>query len=219
VRRLLAEPRPVPLLIAQHDPQRARAIASVLESAGFQVTVGEPVDAESFAGVVLGAVEGVSASIGVCQELRREGYLGAIVVFAEAGADVPALLDAGADDLVLSHDDAELIVRIQVALRRAVTRARARWGHVEVDRIHRIAYLRGAALPLTAREYALLCELLEAAGQPVSRGTLLAKVWGHDREKPATNVLEVHLSRLRDKLGDDARLIETVRGFGYRLRK
>jgi DNA-binding response OmpR family regulator len=218
VRPLLCGPRPVPLLIAQYDEEHARAVSSVLDAAGFQVSVGEALDAEGFEGVVLGGEQAVDERIHTCRRLRREGYLGAIVAFAEDGADFPAFLDAGADDLVLTRDDAELVVRVRVALRRAAARARARWGSVEVDRIGRIAYLRGAPLSLTAREYALLCELLEAAGEPVSRGALLAKVWGRE-EKRATNVLEVHLSRLRDKLGSDAWLVETVRGVGYRLRR
>jgi DNA-binding response OmpR family regulator len=219
VRGLLGEPRLVSILIAQHDAEHARAVAALLAAAGFRVTLGgAPGDVEAFDGVILGTEDTAEGRVLTCQRLRRDGYLGAIVAFADDGDDAPALLDAGADDLVLSRDEAELVVRVRVALRRAATRARARWGHVEIDRVHRVAYLRGVPLVLTSTEYGLLCGLLDAAGDPVSRAELFAKVRGRN-ERPTTNVVDVHLSRLRDKLGDDAGLVETVRGFGYRLRR
>ncbi len=93
-----------------------------------------------------------------------------------------------------------------------------RWGEIEVDRVARTATLRGRSLALTSREYALLVCLLDAAGAPVARADLLARVWGI-AEDPGSNVLEVHVSRLRDKFGEDAVLFETIRKTGYRLRK
>jgi DNA-binding response OmpR family regulator len=71
---------------------------------------------------------------------------------------------------------------------------------------------------LTSREYALLGCLVEAAGKALSRADLLSKVWGLDAD-PGSNLVEVHLSRLRDKFGADAAMIETVRRAGYRLRR
>jgi DNA-binding response OmpR family regulator len=154
-----------------------------------------------------------------CQRLRAEGHLGAIVVLSAKANEAVGLIDAGADDFVVPPiEGSELVARVQGALRRAVTRARSRWGSVEIDRVHRAAYLRGQLLPLTSREYALLSSLLEAGGDVVSRADLLSKVWGRD-EDPGSNLVEVHLSRLRDKLGMDAELIETVRRAGYRLRR
>jgi DNA-binding response OmpR family regulator len=64
----------------------------------------------------------------------------------------------------------------------------------------------------------LLSYLVEARGEVVSRADLLSRVWARD-EEPGSNLVEVHLSRLRDKLGADADVIETVRRAGYRLRQ
>jgi two-component system OmpR family response regulator len=105
-----------------------------------------------------------------------------------------------------------------MSLRRVVARSRSRWGPLEIDRVHRTTSVRGRAAQLTAREYALLACLLDAGGEVVSRSDLLAKAWSRE-DDPGSNLVEVHLSRLRDKLGADAALIETVRRAGYRLRR
>ena len=77
---------------------------------------------------------------------------------------------------------------------------------------------RRSLLTLTAREYGLLECLAVASGEMVSRAELLARVWSHGGGR-RSNLVEVHLSRLRDKLGADASMIETVRRAGYRLRR
>jgi DNA-binding response OmpR family regulator len=223
--RSLRTARAVSILLLQHDASAVAAIAAVLEQAGFHVAVATDTDAPGpldVAGCDVAAI-GVGGSaenrVDLCQRLRAEGHLGAIVVLVAEASEAVALLDAGADDFVVPPiDRSELVARVQGALRRAVTRARCRWGSVEIDRVHRAAYLRGQLLPLTAREYALLSSLLEAGGDLVSRADLLSRVWGRD-EDPGSNLVEVHLSRLRDKLGMDADMVETVRRAGYRLRR
>jgi DNA-binding response OmpR family regulator len=155
------------------------------------------------------------------RHVRANGYLGAIVALSagEGEGEVTALLDAGADDFVTAHAAAsELVTRVHMALKRTVSGARYHWGIVEVDRVHRSVQVRGRSLALTAREYELLARLVAAGGRIVSRADLLASVWQRD-EDPGSNLVEVHLSRLRDKLGADAAIIETVRRAGYRLRR
>jgi DNA-binding response OmpR family regulator len=71
---------------------------------------------------------------------------------------------------------------------------------------------------LTAREFDVLAHLLDADGSVLSRAQILAGVWGTDRD-PGTNLVEVHVSRLRSKLGAAASMVETVRGGGYRIRR
>lgn len=213
------------ILLVQHDSAEGVALVNVLELAGFTITAaldGEEagsIDAVAFDVVAIGSKRAVSERVALCQRLRREGYLGAIVTVGVSPRDVAPLLDAGADDFVLAPvQPAELVARVRMALGRVVTRARYRWGPLEIDRVHRTTLLRGSPLSLTAREYGLLASLMEAGGEVVSRADLLSKIWARD-EDPVSNLVEVHLSRLRDKLGTDASLIETVRGAGYRLRR
>jgi len=215
---------PVSILLLHHDQREASALGSALEQAGYEVhsaRAGEDAqafDPEAFDVVTLGLDGSRELRAATCRGLRARGYLGGIVASSTDAAEVRELLDAGADELVVAPFDAwEVEIRVGVALRRAVTRARMRWGPFELDRVHRSVRLRGVPITLTAREYALLVCLLEAAGEPVARADLLLCIWGRD-EEPGSNLVQVHLSRLRDKLGADAPLIETVRGSGYRLR-
>jgi DNA-binding response OmpR family regulator len=215
----------VSVLLLQHDEAEGGALASLLEDAGFRATVEaraesvRPIDATAFDVVVIGVAGTLDDRTDVCRLLRLDGYLGAIVALSASANEVPSLLDAGADDFAVAPVDAtELAMRVRMARRRVATGTRARWGRVEIDRVHRSARVHGRQLALTATEYALLTALLDAAGDLVSRADLLAKVWGRD-EDPGSNLVEVHLSRLRDKLGPDAEVIETVRRAGYRLKK
>jgi DNA-binding response OmpR family regulator len=214
----------VSVLLVQPSGAEAESLGAALEAAGFSLTVVPDVKAieradDALDVVVIGAAAALTDQADLCLRLRSSGYLGAIIALSVNAPDVPALVDAGADDFVVAPiKPEELVARVQLALRRVVTRARSRWGHVEIVRAERKALLRGKELALTAREYSLLACLLEAGGETVPRAELLAKVWGRD-EDPGSNLVEVHLSRLRDKLAADASLIETVRRAGYRLRK
>jgi DNA-binding response OmpR family regulator len=215
----------VSILLIQHDATEAVALAKVLEQAGFQVTVAlgrdvsELIDAAAPDVMVIGNDLELDYRVQLCMRLRVQGFLGAIVVLGAVTNEVAALVDAGADDFVLEPIQAsEVVVRVQMALRRVVAQARWRWGPVEIDRVRRTCSLRGQMLTLTAREYALLSCLLEAGGEVMSRADLLSKVCGGAKTTLGSNLLEVHLSRLRDKLGADANMIETVRRAGYRLR-
>lgn len=133
-------------------------------------------------------------------------------------ADRVAGLDAGADDYVVKpvHLD-ELAARLRALLRRADGQIEPaiRLGSLEVTPAARSATLAGAALELTAREYALLEYLMRRPGQVVSKTELLDHVWDASIDT-APNAVEVYVGYLRRKLGRDA--LETVRGAGYRLR-
>jgi DNA-binding response OmpR family regulator len=215
----------VSLLLTYAHEADARALVAALEVAGFDARIEpepdglEPADVATLDVIAMGTDGPLQERARLCRRLRAGGYLGAIVALGTAADDVGTLIDAGADDFVATPVQAsELVTRVRMALRRVVARARAGWGRVAIDRVQRKAYLRDKEIPLTAREYAVMTCLLDAAGQTVSRAELLAKVWGRDTD-PDSNLVEVHLSRLRDKLGADAEVIETVRRAGYRLRK
>jgi DNA-binding response OmpR family regulator len=213
----------VSILLLHHDAADAAVLAATLQQAGFHVSIADDgavpslAEVPGFEVVALGMRGDAGERVRICKQLRAQGFGGAIVVVGASPADVEPLLDAGVDDFVPAPvQEAELLARLRMARRRTGTRARLRWGPVELELLHRTACLSGRALSLTDREYALLACLVESGGEVVSRGELLSKVW--ERSEGHSNLVEVHLSRLRDKLGDDAVLIETVRGAGYRLR-
>lgn len=150
-------------------------------------------------------------------DARAQGWRGALMlVLADGcGASVAHALDAGADDAVLLPASAgEIAARIAARLRPAMLRI----GALSIDTLERRVTRSGTQIPLLPREYALLLHLARAAGRCVGRAELLACVWGL-RFDPGTNVIEVHVSRLRAKLdrGFSQPLIVTEKGLGYRL--
>jgi two-component system OmpR family response regulator len=126
-------------------------------------------------------------------------------------------LDAGADDyLVKPFEPEELAARLRAVSRRSAGSGGERigFGGLQVDLTARSVWQDTTRVELTAREWALLEALVLRAGRIVSRSDLDALVIGQDAEV-CSNVLEVHISNLRRKLG--RRFIETVRGLGYRI--
>jgi DNA-binding response OmpR family regulator len=151
-----------------------------------------------------------------------------------AGDDVPVLiltardeitdrvdgLERGADDyLVKPFAFAELLARVRAILRRPARRVEPfRVAELEIDPIHRRATARDRRLDLTRVEFDILLALAEQRGGAVTRRSLLETVWGY-RFEPGTNVVDVHVARLRRKLEGvgAAGAIRTVRGIGYAL--
>jgi two-component system OmpR family response regulator len=126
-------------------------------------------------------------------------------------------LDSGADDyLVKPFEPEELSARLRAVCRRAAGSAspRLRLGDAELDLGARMALVNGIRTDLTAREWRVLEALLQRKGRVVNKSDLETLVLGFDGEV-SSNVLEVHVSNLRRKLG--AGVIETVRGLGYRI--
>ncbi|TZF90684.1 response regulator [Cognatilysobacter lacus] len=163
--------------------------------------------------------------IDVLREIRQWSDVPVIVLTARANEEEKvAVLDAGANDYVTKpFGIKELMARIRVLLRLAVTGADAPAvfddGRLRVDAAQRMVTLDGEALPLTRKEYALLALLVSHAGRVVTQPQLLRELWGPTHQHD-THYLRILVSKLRQKLGDDAadpRWIATEPGVGLRF--
>ncbi|MFJ8312294.1 MULTISPECIES: two-component system response regulator CseB [unclassified Streptomyces] len=179
--------------------------------------------------VMLPGLDGVS----LCRRIRDESTVPVIMLSARADSiDVVLGLEAGADDYVTKpFDGAVLVARIRAVLRRfghaaggpgtvetveeAPERGVLAFGDIEIDTEGMEVRKGGETVALTPTEMRLLLEFSSAPGTVLSRDKLLERVWDYGWGGD-TRVVDVHVQRLRTKIGQDR--IETVRGFGYKLK-
>lgn len=197
------------------DDGHAAVVCSTLKAAREQVS-----SSDGFDVIVLDRMLPDGDGIELCESLRGRPGAPPILMLTARGEvqDRVAGLRTGADDyLTKPFEVEELLARLEALHRRTQPSWTTSVGELEVDRRAQIARLAGKRLELTAREYALLARLADCPDEAVSRATLLADVWNMTFD-PGSGVIDVHVSRLRDKLGAAAWMIETVRGVGLRLR-
>jgi DNA-binding response OmpR family regulator len=179
--------------------------------------------------VMVPGLDGVS----LCRRIRDESTVPVIMLSARADSiDVVLGLEAGADDYVTKpFDGAVLVARIRAVLRRfghasgpnaaapegsaPVTGGVLVFGDLEIDTEGMEVRKEGRTVALTPTEMRLLLEFSSAPGTVLSRDKLLERVWDYGWGGD-TRVVDVHVQRLRTKIGQDR--IETVRGFGYKLK-
>lgn len=168
--------------------------------------------------IMLPGMNGVS----LCRQIREESPTPVIMMSARADPiDVVLGLEAGADDYVTKpFDSTVLVARIRAVVRR-MSRAAVpvpvgtTFGDLEVDRDALEVRLKGRPVELTPTELRLLLCFVDSPGTVLTRDVLLEQVWDYQWGGDS-RVVDVHVQRLRAKIGQD--LIETVRGFGYKLK-
>lgn len=214
------------LLLVEDDPLLGDALQAGLAQAGFQVDwVTDGIAAlhaaatASYAATILDIGLPKLGGFDVLQRLRARGTRMPVLLLTarDAVADRVRGLDSGADDYVVKPVDlAELAARLRALVRRSSGEAAPtlRVGDVELDPAAHRVELAGRPVELKPREFALLHELMLNAGRVLTREQLEDRIyrWGDEVE---SNAVEVHVHRLRRKLG--AAVIRTVRGVGYLL--
>jgi DNA-binding response OmpR family regulator len=231
-----------PILVVDDDAKIVRLVRTYLERDGFSVvTAGDgpaaldAIETHRPALVVLDLMLPELDGRAVIRAVRRDEEAGAtpILVLSARGTTIDRIagLEDGADDyLPKPFSPSELVVRVKAILRRAnppadpASTAGARTGRIAhndlvLDPERHEVTVAGSMVQLTHVEFRLLQALLEADGRVLSRDQLLDAVWGADQSEVLDRTIDVHIRRLRDKLGDDPeapRYVATVRGAGYR---
>jgi len=218
------------IVLVEDDPTISEPLTRALGREGYEV---------EWHGTGLGGVDAASTAdllildlglpdidgIDVARRVRDKGLLVPILMLTARADEVDLVvgLDAGADDYVTKPFRlAELLARVRALLRRrtgADAQGDVEAGAVKVDVAGHRAYVDGTELQLSGKEFDLLHVLVANAGSVVSRDQLMREVWAAEPGAPS-KTLDMHVSWLRRKLGDDAahpRFIITVRGMGFRF--
>jgi len=187
---------------------------------GLYLALSEPYDA-MIIDRMLPNVDGLS----IVRSVRQSGVQTPVLILSALGQvddRVAGLREGGDDYLVKPFAFSELIARLEALMRRKTPtgeQTRLVVGDLEMDLLSRNVRRAGQDIDLKPREFSLLEYLMRHAGQVVTRTMLLEHVWDYHFD-PQTNVIDVHISRLRQKIdrGFDTELLQTVRGAGYTLR-
>ena len=221
------------VLVVEDDAQTAAEIAAALGDHGFEVECAHTgrdalarAVADRYSAIVLdrmlpGGVDGLA----VLSSLRGLGVDTPVLILSALSAvdeRVRGLRAGGDDYLTKPFESLELTARIEVLLRRRTSPERETMlcvGDLEVDLLTREVRRGGRTIELLPREYRLLEYLMRHPGQVITRTMLFEEVWSYSYD-PRTNVIDVHMGKLRRKLDEGGlpSLIHTVRGSGYILR-
>ncbi|NCC51163.1 MAG: response regulator transcription factor [Spartobacteria bacterium] len=221
------------ILVVEDDLKVAASIEKGLNEAGWSVLPVHSAEAaeaampgQSFDGIVLDLGLPGKDGITFLKELRERGDVTPVLILTARDGIENRVdgLDAGADDyLVKPFAFAELMARLRAVERRTkgrdVTQITLR--DLDIDLIGRTVTRNGDEIELTQREFDLLVYLAQARGEVVSREMLTRDVWKiSSRATPMDNIIDVHISHLRDKIDKpyDTRLLQTIRGVGFALR-
>jgi two-component system phosphate regulon response regulator PhoB len=217
------------ILIVEDERDIADLVGFNLERAGYSVmkahdgiTGAEVAIRERPDLVILDLMLPGKDGYGVFKELRRDSRSRDIpVIMLTASAQTEDRiqgLEAGADDyLTKPFSPKELMLRVQAVLKRSdgpPGSVEVTYGPFRFDKNSLKFYLGGEPVELTSTEFKLLLFLTERAGKAQDRNDLLRTVWGYSDEVHS-RTLDTHMKRLRQKLGDHAAMVETVRGIGY----
>ncbi|HTM79671.1 response regulator transcription factor [Asticcacaulis sp.] len=220
------------VLIVEDDVEAAQNMQKGLKEAGIEARLAgdgvqglDAIKAEVPDVIILDRMMPVMDGVTMLQTLRADGVDVPVLFLSALGEleDRVSGLRAGADDyLVKPYALSELVARVEALSRRKdkdQVETILRVGDLEMNLISRVVKRQTKVIDLQPREFQLLEFLMRHVGQSVTRTMLLEKVWAYHFD-PQTNVIDVHISRLRSKLDKDfdRPMLHTVRGEGYQLK-
>jgi DNA-binding response OmpR family regulator len=220
------------ILVVEDEKKIAAFVRKGLEAAGFVVDVSHHGDegytlatTRPYDAIILDIMLPGRDGLSILKNLRERRMAVPVVLLTARGELNERLegLNLGADDyLTKPFFIEELIARLHVVTRRAAGTGQSliTVADLTINLLKREVSRGGRVIELTAREFQLLEHLARAPGRVLSRVQICERVWSYDFD-PGTNLVDVYIQRLRRKIdaGDELKLIETIRGVGYRMRK
>ena len=216
------------ILVVEDELKVTRFLKKGLEAEGYEVETaadgksGEKLArTESYDLILLDVLMPKKGGFEVLRDLRKDEIRTPILMLTARSTteDIVGGLDQGADDyLTKPFAFTELLARIRSLMRRGIVKIKLKYGDLTLDTIAHKANRSGKQIELTVREYALMEYFMSNRGKLISRQELAKEIWGYNFD-PGTNVVDVYVNHLRNKIDSDfaVKLLQTERGKGYYL--
>ena len=217
------------ILVVEDETAIASVLDALLTEAGYEVTLAtdgvqglQAFHRQSFSLILLDLMMPQVDGYTICRQIRQESQVPIVVLTALDGEDAQVkAFQLKADDYITKpFGMMEFIARVRAVLRRAGKEEKENdvleTGDLQIQVKQHQVLAKGEKVTLTLKEFELLKFLMENKGIVLTRDRLLGHVWGYDFDGE-TRTVDVHVRTLRQKLGETGRLVETVRGVGYRM--
>lgn len=224
------------ILVIEDEPNLRKNLEYNLTREGFKVSEASSISQaesaltkRSYALILLDIMLPDGSGLDLCKKLKTDPKFGSIpiIILTARDDEVDKVVgfELGADDYVTKPFSVrELILRIKVVLKRGINQNEQKefleierqFGDLKIDIDSHEVFVNTKQINLTALEFKLLIQLVDRRGRVQSRDQLLSDVWGYSSEI-TTRTVDTHIKRLREKLGDMGKYVQTIRGVGYKF--
>ena len=221
------------ILIIEDEPDIRKTLEYNISREGYEVISAsslsegrEKLESASFSLLLLDLMLPDGSGLDLCRELKQDKSLSSmpVIILTAKDDEVDKVVgfELGADDYVTKPFSVrELILRVKAVLKRGERKSdnmevQRQFGELKIDVDSHEVFINDDQVSLTALEFKLLRQLVDRRGRVQSRDQLLSDVWGYSSDV-TTRTVDTHIKRLREKLGDMGKYVQTIRGVGYKF--
>ena len=221
------------ILIIEDEPDIRKTLEYNISREGYEVISAsslsegrEKLESASFSLLLLDLMLPDGSGLDLCRELKQDKSLSSmpVIILTAKDDEVDKVVgfELGADDYVTKPFSVrELILRVKAVLKRGERKSdnmevQRQFGELKIDVDSHEVFVNDEQVNLTALEFKLLIQLVDRRGRVQSRDQLLSDVWGYSSDV-TTRTVDTHIKRLREKLGDMGKYVQTIRGVGYKF--
>ena len=221
------------ILIIEDEPDIRKTLEYNISREGYEVTCAsslsegrQKLESASFTLLLLDLMLPDGSGLDLCRELKQDKSLSSmpVIILTAKDDEVDKVVgfELGADDYVTKPFSVrELILRVKAVLKRGERKSenmevQRQFGELKIDVDSHEVFVNDDQVSLTALEFKLLHQLVDRRGRVQSRDQLLSDVWGYSSDV-TTRTVDTHIKRLREKLGDMGKYVQTIRGVGYKF--